>query len=1271
MTNLWSIVKEARLSQLLIVLLFACLLPNTALCDPSTRQVLIIHSYHPGFSWTDRINNGITETLHATYPNVDIHIEYLDAKRYIPERIMPAFRELLFQKYQETPPEVIIVSDDVAFETILPLRDSFFPDVPLVFCGVNAFEEQMIEGFVGVTGVIENFDLAGTLDLALLLQPGTKHLAVVSDSTATGRLNLERFRQIKSLFSGRFTSIIELAELSEAELRQELSRLEQKNTIILLLSFYRDRNGKAFSVPEMTELIAQSARLPVYSAWDFVLGHKVVGGRVVSGRQQGIVAAELAIQILNGKPAGTIPIVQVSPNVSLFDDRELSFFDIDRNKIPENSVILNRPASSLQKYIWLIAGLVLFAIVETLLVLALLEKSRRHKIAEEALRRSKERFSLAMQAATDGIFDWNLETNDIYYSPAWKQMLGYREEELENRFSEWERLTAPEDVKHSWQVMQEHLEGKRERFEVEFKMRHKDGHWIDVLARASAVFDATGKPFRIVGTHVDISARKQAEDDLRKSEANLREAQAIARMGRWELDLTSNNLYWSDGIFTLCEINREDFTPSYNAFLTLVHPDDRPEVNRCYQLSVKNKTSYEIEHRLQMPDGRIKWVNEIGRTEYDVDGTPIRSVGTIQDISERKQAEKALVERETLFRGMFEEHSAVMLLIAPETGSIIQANQAAANYYGYPRKEMLQMQIQQLNASLPEETEQNMRQALQKQKNMFEFRHVLADGQIRDVEVHSAPITIQDRSLLFSIIHDITERKQTEAALRKSEEKYRYMFENIQDAVYATALDGEILDISPSIKELSRGQLTREELIGKSVYDFYSDTETRQTFLETLQKTGRVSDYEITLKNRDGSMAVCSISAKMQYDSQGQPLKIIGNIHDISDRAALEKKLLQSQKMESIGRLAGGVAHDFNNMLGVILGYTEISLEQVSEIDPIHQSLLGIQQAAQRSADLTAQLLAFARKQAATPKVLELNRTVQGMLTMLRRLIGENIDLVWQPELSLAPVKIDPSQIDQILANLCVNARDAIAGTGTISIETANVTVAEIAAAENLETLPGHYVMLSISDSGCGMDSETLSHLFEPFFTTKRVGKGTGLGLATVYGIVKQNNGFIDVQSDVGRGTTFKIFLPRSNQGNEQPTENSDTTTMLSGAETVLLVEDETMILDLTTRMIEKLGYQVFALSSPQAAISFAEQHTGNIHLLLTDVIMPEMNGRDLADKLLPRHPKLKCLFMSGYTADVIAHHGVLDEHLCFIQKPFTRSQLSHKIREALGHGSC
>ncbi len=385
------------------------------------------------------------------------------------------------------------------------------------------------------------------------------------------------------------------------------------------------------------------------------------------------------------------------------------------------------------------------------------------------------------------------------------------------------------------------------------------------------------------------------------------------------------------------------------------------------------------------------------------------------------------------------------------------------------------------------------------------------------------------------------------------------------------------------------------------------------------------------------------------------------------ERLVLQSQLMQAQKMESVGRLAGGVAHDFNNMLGVILGHVEMAQDQVDPADPLFEDLTEIRKAAQRSADLTRQLLTFARKQTISPRILDLNETVEGLLKMLRRLIGEDIDLVWRPGNGLWPVKIDPSQVDQILANLTVNARDAIAGLGKISIETDNALLDEEYCADHVGIIPGSYVMLSISDDGCGMDKKVQEHIFEPFFTTKGVGQGTGLGLATTYGIVKQNEGFIYVYSESGQGATFRIYLPRHGSKASPPERQKTTEMVPQGQETILLVEDEPSILHLGKRMLEKLGYRVIAAATPGEALRLAELNSGGIHLLLTDVIMPEMNGRDLARRLLSYYPDLKRLFMSGYTANVIAHHGVLDEGVHFIQKPFSKTELSLKVREALG----
>jgi len=385
-----------------------------------------------------------------------------------------------------------------------------------------------------------------------------------------------------------------------------------------------------------------------------------------------------------------------------------------------------------------------------------------------------------------------------------------------------------------------------------------------------------------------------------------------------------------------------------------------------------------------------------------------------------------------------------------------------------------------------------------------------------------------------------------------------------------------------------------------------------------------------------------------------------------AEKEKLQAQLLQAQKMEAIGKLAGGIAHDFNNMLGVILGHVELALKKMEEDNSLHKTLNKIQEAALRSADLTRQLLAFARKQTISPRVLNLNDTVQGMLNLLLRVIGEDIDLAWEPGRNLSPVKMDPTQIDQILANLCVNARDAISGVGKITIETDHTVFDDAYCAGHIGFLPGEYVMLAVSDNGCGMNSETLSHLFEPFYTTKKLGKGTGLGLATVYGIVKQNNGFINVYSESGQGTTFKIYLPRHAAHMDQEPQIPRPQALARGCETILLVEDEPMILEMTTTMLEELGYRVLPAPSPGESIRLAKEHPDQIHLLMTDVVMPEMNGRDLSMYLIKLYPDLKHLFMSGYTANVIAHQGVLDKGVAFIQKPFSLKDLAGMIRKVL-----
>jgi signal transduction histidine kinase/CheY-like chemotaxis protein len=388
----------------------------------------------------------------------------------------------------------------------------------------------------------------------------------------------------------------------------------------------------------------------------------------------------------------------------------------------------------------------------------------------------------------------------------------------------------------------------------------------------------------------------------------------------------------------------------------------------------------------------------------------------------------------------------------------------------------------------------------------------------------------------------------------------------------------------------------------------------------------------------------------------------------MEEKEMLSAQLIQAQKMESVGRLAGGVAHDYNNMLNVILGYAEMALSELNPNDPIYARLKKIHHAASRSADITRQLLAFARKQTIDPKMLDLNETVEnGVLPVLSKLMGENIDLAWRPGSDLWPVKMDPAQVDQILANLCVNARDAIDDVGKITIETGLTTFDAAYCADHPGFVPGDFVLLAVSDNGSGMDKETVKQIFEPFFTTKKAGKGTGLGLATVYGIVKQNKGFINVYSEPGNGTTVKVYLARHSapQMSKEPVRKLPEEVSGQG-ETILVVEDETDILELIRTMLEQQGYRVLTAASPSEALALARRHPGPIDLLITDIVLPEMNGRDLNRHLASLFPNLKVVFMSGYTANVIAHHGVLEQGVHFIQKPFSRKDLAVKIKEAL-----
>ncbi|MGC4121899.1 MAG: PAS domain S-box protein [Myxococcales bacterium] len=606
-------------------------------------------------------------------------------------------------------------------------------------------------------------------------------------------------------------------------------------------------------------------------------------------------------------------------------------------------------------------------------------------------------------------------------------------------------------------------------------------------------------------------------------------------------------------------------------------------------------------------------------------------------------------------------------------GRFLFANQRTYELHGYEPQAFQALSLFDLAAphEAPRATEV-LRTIQEKGEATFEVQHRRKDGSTVPLHVLARKVEWQGQPALLRVASDVSASQAAEAALEAGEQRYRSVVDNIGEGLGLVDLEERFVWANRAADEIFG--VAEGGLVGRSLSEFVDgETFERMQELTRSRPAGERTSYPFELRRPDGGLLTVTVTTSTQYDAQGRPVATYGIFRDITERrraeeerVRLEGQLQQAQKMESVGRLAGGVAHDFNNMLGVILAHADVAIEEVDPDSHVHRDLQEIRKAALRSASLTRQLLAFARRQTVSPRVLDLNQTIGDMLKMLQRLIGEDIALRWAPGAGVWPVKVDPSQIDQILANLCVNSRDAITGVGKLTIETANRSLEEAACASHPGAAPGDYVCLAVSDDGCGMDKQTLAHLFEPFFTTKGMGKGTGLGLATVYGIVKQNRGFIEAFSEPGKGTTFSVYLPRHAGDARRVSPEGDAGAVTGGPETILLVEDEPAILYAVKRMLERLGYAVLAASSAAQALRLSREHDKAIDLLMTDVVMPEMNGRELARSLTPHRPEIRLLFMSGYTADVIANHGVLDEGVHFIQKPFSAADLASKVRAVL-----
>jgi PAS domain S-box-containing protein len=633
----------------------------------------------------------------------------------------------------------------------------------------------------------------------------------------------------------------------------------------------------------------------------------------------------------------------------------------------------------------------------------------------------------------------------------------------------------------------------------------------------------------------------------------------------------------------------------------------------------------------------------------------------IRDISVRKDAEKHLAQMEGRYRGLLEAAPDAMVVV-DQGGKIVLLNLQAERQFGYRRDELVGQKVKNI---IPEgfaerliaDGTRSAPDALAQQIGTgIELLGRRKDGSEFPIEIMLSPLDGVDGILVTAAIRDITERKRREYDLSC----LAAVVESSHDAIISLTPRGIVLTWNHGAERIFG--YSAEEATGRSIL-FLSPPgrpEEGLTLMERVERADTVEPFETVRVKKDGTHIHVALTLSSIKNSDGQVVGVSSVLRDVTESKNLEEMLRQAQKMEAVGQLAGGVAHDFNNLLGVILGYTGLMLDRLSPKDPNHKGIEEIQRAGDRAALLTRQLLAFSRKQVLQPKVLDLNTVVAGTEKLLRRLIGEHIELLVVLSPALGLVKADAGQLEQIIMNLAVNARDAMPPGGQLTIETSNVADEEYAAR------PGPHVVLSVTDTGCGMDTKTKDRIFEPFFTTKEFGKGTGLGLSTVYGIVKQSGGSIWVYSEVGMGTTFKIYLPCVGPILEKASPGDRLERVAGGSQTILVVEDEAALLQVTHESLEAVGYMILAAHSPAEAIRIAESHPGPIHLMVTDVVMPGMNGAQLATHLSAPRPEMKVLYVSGYTDDTIVRHGVLEPGLAFLQKPFSPKTLARKVGEVL-----
>lgn len=1291
-----------------LLMVFSLLLGGFALGrEGGPKKILVLNSYHKGYAWSDNIVSGI-DSVFLPYGDVELSIEYMDTKRHFSEFYLEQLKEIYLEKYREQKFDAVIVSDDNALNFLFANREEMLPNVPAVFCGINDVTDERIAGHYEITGVNEAPDFLGTLEVALLLRPETNRVVVVSDQTTTGKIHLSMFLNATKSYASRVEFEV-LDNSTLAELRDGLGSLDQ-STVVVLLSNAKERTGQIVEFGESTRLIAKYSSVPVFTCWDFLVINGVLGGKVVSGLEQGKTAAALARRIIDGESASKIPIVRKSPNVYMFDYNAMQRFGIDVRHLPANSVVLNKPISFYSKYwlsIWIAAILML---LQSVLIIWLLYSRRQKRLVQRQLQDHAEFLRALIDTSPSPLFYKDLKGRYQGCNKLFAQkILGVEEREIVGHTVHDLPDLIPAELADGYEARDRELLEKETLLSYESIAQCADGKRREFIISKALFRDRSGNPEGIVGIMTDLSDLRSAESALRKSEQRFRDISDNAQEWIWEIDAEGKITYASPAVEKILGYTAEEVLGT--RFSDRFAPDAREDLlRRTADIRGRKKAFRGLLSKHTHKSGRVVWLAASGVPILDEAGDLLGFRGVDVDVTERIRAETALrIQRDlgielgkttSVQESLEKLLEAALRLEGIDAGGIYIANEAGDGLKMVCHRGISDEYVAAvLNVGASDSLAGVARGGAAMFGAVLDVAPDLAEA-VRKEGFHAVgavPIHHEGRTFgLFCIgshsrfgvpkssqetleiiaahTGDIVARLRIAEALRQSEDKYRCIFDMVTVGLVVYDLDGKIVSANPaacqmygySLEELT--SLTGKDIVHPSYWYLF------ESGLAGSDGVNKFATKDAVDVRKDGTTFEVEISGSSFY-LDGKP-HLLAVVKDITERKRAEQekrkfetRLQQAQKLESLGVLAGGIAHDFNNLLTAILGNADLALAEISPVSPARDSLETIEKTSRRAAELCKQMLAYSGKGRFVIRHLNLSEVVEEMTHLLDVSVSKKASLRYNFAENLPSIKADPTQIRQVIMNLITNASEAIGKkSGVISITTGVVDCDKgyLKGSYLDEELPeGLYVSLEVSDTGCGMDAETLNKIFDPFYTTKFTGRG--LGLAAVLGIVRGHSGAIKVYSEPDRGTTFKVLIPAVAQAAEATAEPSDEVASWRGGGVVLLAEDDESVRVTGRNMLKKAGFEVLAAADGAEAIEIFRQRSQEIVCVLLDLTMPRKGGDEVFSELRRIKKDVRVILMSGYNEQDVTNRFAGKGLAGFIQKPYRYVDLVTELRKALG----